>query len=236
MNVLALINARGGSKGLPRKNVRPLQGKPLIVWSIESALGAKLVSKVVVSTDDQEIADVARAGGASVPFIRPANLATDTALQIDAIRHAVGYLEDHGEMFNAIVVLQPTAPLREPGDIDGAIALLLRSNADSVISVCDVGGRHPATLYTSDKSGALVPLLRSNLRGVLRQDFGTVLWRNGAIYAMRRDTVMEGNSLYGATTIGYLMPEERSMNIDTLFDWKLVEGYLRLAKEEKDNG
>ena len=232
MNVLALVNARGGSKGVPRKNVRPLLGKPLIAWSIEAGLAATRVTSVVVSTDDPEIAEVARRHGARVPFRRPAALATDESLQIDTVRHAVSFLEAQDEFHDVVLILQPTSPLRRPEDVDGALQLLETSGADSVISVCDVGGRHPLTCYRAGADGALSPLLPSDPRGVLRQNFDTVLWRNGAIFAMRRDVVMTRNSLYGARTVGYLMPEERSFNIDSLFDLKVTEGYLRLLAEE----
>ena len=234
MKVLALVNAREGSKGVPRKNVRPLLGKPLIAWSIEAGLAAARVTSLVVSTDDPEIAEIARHHGARVPFMRPSELATDDAMQIDAVRHTVGFLEARGEFHDVVLILQPTAPLRRPEDVDGALTLLETSGADSVISVCDVGGRHPLTCYRAGAGGVLSPLLPSDTRGVQRQDFGTVLWRNGAIYAMRHDVVMKDNSLYGARTVGYLMPEERSFNIDSLFDWKLTEGYLRLLSGEKE--
>ena len=232
MNVLALVNARGGSKGVPRKNVRPLLGKPLIAWSIEAGLAATRVASVVVSTDDPEIAEAARHHGARVPFMRPAELAADDSLQIDTVRHAVGFLEAQNEFHDVVLILQPTAPLRRPEDVDGALQLLEMSGADSVISVSDVGGRHPLTCYRADADGVLSPLLPSDARGVQRQDFGTVLWRNGAIYAMRRDVVMTQHSLYGTRTVGYPMPEERSFNIDSLFDLRVTEGYLRLLAEE----
>lgn len=235
MSVLAIINARGGSKGVPRKNIKPLMGKPLIAWSIEAGSRSELIDKLIVSTDDIEIANVAAEHGASVPFIRPAELATDKALQIDAIRHAVGFLEDAGECFDVILILQPTVPLREAQDIDRALTLLQKSGADSVISVCDVGGRHPVTCY-HEQDGFITPILQCDDRGVLRQEFGQVLWRNGAIYAMRRDTVMVENSLYGKSTVGYVMPESRSFNIDSTFDWDVTEGYLRLIKDRGNAG
>lgn len=234
MKVLALVNARGGSKGLPRKNVRPLLGKPLIAWSIEAGLAAARVTSLVASTDDPEIAEVARRHGARVPFMRPSELATDEALQIDAIRHAVGFLEAQGESYDVVLILQPTSPLRRSEDVDGALALLETSGADSVISVCDVDGRHPLSWYHAGAGGVLSPLLAFDPRGVQRQDFGAMLWRNGAIYAMRRGVVMEGNSLYGTKTVGYPMPEERSFNIDSPFDWRVTEGYLRLSSGERE--
>lgn len=233
MNVLALVNARGGSKGVPGKNIKPLAGKPLIAWSIEAGLRAKRVTRLVVSTDSQEIADIARAAGADVPFLRPAELAQDKSLQIDAIKHAVGFVEQAGENFDVIAILQPTTPLRATEDIDGALELLERSGADSVISVCDVGGRHPLTCYTREEGDRLRPLLNANTAGVLRQEFSTVLWRNGAVYATRRDVIMEQSSLYGQSTVGYLMPEERSFNIDSLFDWDLTEGYIQLQQARR---
>lgn len=234
MNVLALVNARGGSKGVPRKNVRPLLGKPLIAWSIEVGLAATRVTSLVVSTDDPEIAEIARRHGARVPFMRPMELATDETLQIDVVRHAVKFLEAQGEFYDVLLILQPTVPLRWPEDVDGALTLLETSGADSVISVCDVGGRHPLTCYLAGSGDVLSPFLPSDTRGVQRQDFGTVLWRNGAIYAMRHNIVMKENSLYGAKTVGYLMPEERSFNIDSQFDWRLTEGYMRLPSEERE--
>lgn len=228
MKVLGLINARGGSVGIPRKNIRLLEGKPLIAWSIEAGLNSEKITDLVVSTDDIEIAEIATMYGAKVPFIRPSKLATNNSLQIDVIRHAVKFMENLGNCYDVIVILQPTTPLRLSTDIDSALAVLEKNNVDSVISVCDVGGKHPLTCYSYDNKGLLRSLVDCNERGVLRQNFDKVLWRNGAIYAMRRDVVILGNNLYGETTAGYLMPEERSFNIDNLFDWDLVEGYLML--------
>jgi CMP-N,N'-diacetyllegionaminic acid synthase len=233
MKILALINARGGSKGVPKKNIKPLMNKPLIAWSIQAGINSEMISDVVVSTDDQKIADIAKRYGADVPFLRPPELATDNSLQIDCIKHAVGYLENLGSYYNIIIILQPTVPLRTSKDIDGALSTLIESNVDSVISVCDVGGRHPVTCYKEKGNGLIQPLVKSDLKGVLRQKFGKVLWRNGAIYAMYRDIVMEKDSLYGDSTVGYLMPEERSFNIDSHVDWDLVEGYLLLKDKKK---
>jgi CMP-N-acetylneuraminic acid synthetase len=227
MRVLGLINARGGSKSVPRKNIKPLLGKPLIVYSIEVGLAAKRIDRLVVSTDDGEIAGIARAAGADVPFLRPAELATDTALQIDAIRHAIASLEAEGDRFDAVAILQPTCPLRLPEDIDGALDMMERTQADTVITVCEVQGYHPLTMYTSDAAGRLSPLFEANRAGVLRQEFPTVLWRNGAIYGIRRDVVMQQGTLYGDRTVGFAMPAERSANIDEPIDWIITEALLR---------
>lgn len=147
MRCLGLINARGGSKGIPGKNIKLLNGRPLIAYSIEAGLAASRISRVVVSTDSTEIAEVARQHGADVPFMRPLGLASDTALQLDAIRHAVSVLEAEGDFYDVIVLLQPTCPLRTYLDVDKAVDLMEKSAADTVISVMQVHGQHPLTMY-----------------------------------------------------------------------------------------
>lgn len=224
--ILCLINARGGSKGVPGKNIRPMRGKPLIGYSIECAKKSGMIDHIIVSTDDRAIADVATSFGADVPFLRPAELATDKAKQIDAMIHAVGFLEGQGDRFDYICILQPTCPLRAVDDVDGALELLISSSADSVITVTDVGGRHPRTLYTKDSGQRLAPYLQSDAAGVLRQDFEDLYWRTGAVYAMKRDVLMNQRSLYGTDIRGYVMPEERCFNIDSPFDWDLCEAYM----------
>lgn len=233
MKTLCLINARSGSKGVPRKNIKPLNGKPLIAYSIETALKSRRIGRVVVSTDSQNIADVAKAYGAETPFLRPPELATDTAKQIDAMIHAVAALEQAGDRYDYICILQPTCPLRSAEDVDGALQLLLDSGADSVITVTDVGGRHPRTLYTQNPDGQIRAYLDSAPGGVLRQDFENLLWRTGAVYAMKRDILMEQRSLYGQDIRGYPVPEERSFNIDTIFDWELTEAWIQYLDNRK---
>ncbi|HEX9660078.1 MAG TPA: acylneuraminate cytidylyltransferase family protein, partial [Rhodothermales bacterium] len=155
--VLAVIPARGGSKGVPRKNLVQLCGRPLIAYTIGAGLSATSVSRLVVSTEDEEIASVARSLGADVPFIRPATLATDTAQSLPVVQHAIQAVEEvEGTPYDVIVMLQPTTPLRTAGDIDSAVALLLESGADSVVSVVDVGGHHPYRMKRIDDDGRLV--------------------------------------------------------------------------------
>lgn len=233
MRCLGLINARGGSKGIPGKNIKPLLGKPLIVYSIEAGLAARSLARVVVSTDDPQIAQVAKAAGADIPFMRPAELATDKALQIDAIRHALLALEAEGDVYDAVAILQPTCPLRLAEDIDGAVETMVRTGVDTVISVMEVHGQHPLTMYTADSDGALSPLLEANRAGVLRQEFPEVLWRNGAVYVIRRDVVVNDRTLYGAKVGGYVMPDERSSNIDEPIDWVITEALLRHRLEQE---
>lgn len=226
MKILGLVNARGGSKGVPGKNIKPLGGKPLIAWSIAAGLGSKMLSKLVVSTDCEDIAAAARAAGADVPFLRPAALATDTARQIDAVIHAVTFMEAQDGRYDYLCILQPTCPLRSAADIDGALDLLVSSGADSVITVTEVGGRHPMTLYRKGEAARLLPYVPSDGAGVLRQAFEPVFWRTGGVYAMKRDVAVERRSLYGDDLRGYAVPEERSFNIDSPFDWDLCAAYV----------
>lgn len=233
MKTLCLINARSGSKGVPGKNIRPLNGKPLIAYSIETALKSRLIERVIVSTDAQNIADIAKAYGAEVPFLRPPELATDTAKQIDVMIHAVTMLEQVGSRYDYICILQPTCPLRDPQDVDGALDLLVSSNADSVITITEVGGRHPRTLYTKDLDYKIKPYLESDSAGVRRQDFEDLFWRTGAVYAMKRNVLLEQRSLYGQDIRGYTVPETRSFNIDTPFDWDLTEAWIQYLTKDK---
>lgn len=226
-SILCLINARGGSKGVPGKNIKPLNGKPLIGWSVDVARQSKLIKKIVVSTDSEEIARVATKHGASVPFIRPSELATDTAKQIDVVNHALKFLESMGERYDYVCILQPTCPLRSVEDVDGTLDLLISSGADSAITVTEVGGRHPRTLYKMHEGDQKVtPYVEKNTSGVMRQNFEALYWRTGAVYALRTSVVKAG-SLYGNDARGYKVPEERAFNIDTPFDFELTEAWLK---------
>jgi N-acylneuraminate cytidylyltransferase len=221
--MLGLINARAGSKGIPHKNIKPLLGKPLIAWTIEAALQSRALSHLVVSTEDAEIAAIAAQWGAQVPFQRPMHLATDEALQIDVVLHAVAQMEQReAQPYDVVVLLQPTAPLRTSSDIDQALQLLIESGADSVVSFSPVIQAHPYYLYTLE-AGKPQPFVASTDPLLQRQDFPTVYVRNGAIYATRRDLLVQQRTYYGADCRAYVMPPERSINIDTPFDWQLVE-------------
>lgn len=223
MKVLGLINARKGSKGIPKKNIKLLNKKPLINYSIEAALKSKLIDDLVVSTDCTDIAQISKESGASVPFLRPDYLALDDTLQIEVIKHAVNYLKKQNKVYEIIILLQPTCPLRNEQDIDNSIKLLINSNADTVISVMKVTGQHPVTMYKGNPKTKLEPLIKSNPKGVLRQKFNDVYWRNGSIYAFKEEVLFKNNSLYGEKIVGYEMPLERSANIDEPFDWDFTE-------------
>lgn len=223
--ILAVIPARGGSKGVHRKNVRNFSGKPLIAWTIESALAAKdLFYNVIVSTDDTEIADIAREYGADVPFIRPSNLAEDTTPTLPVLQHAVNFIEKQDNVYlDQVMLLQPTDPLRTIDDIEQSIAISNKENCDSVISVVQVFAEHPI-LMKKIINNRLTHYCIEEKEGTRRQDYSPAAYmRNGAIYLSRRDVIMNDNSIWGASICPYIMPEERSYGIDNERDFRLAE-------------
>ncbi|MBN2386556.1 MAG: acylneuraminate cytidylyltransferase family protein [Anaerolineales bacterium] len=227
--ILAVIPARGGSKGVLRKNVRALAGKPLIAYTIEAALqvGDRLQG-VIVSTDDQAIAEVALQHGAEVPFLRPPELSSDRIPMVPVLQHAVGESEARGgTRLDWILLLQPTAPLRTPDDIRAAIELATRGGCDSVISVVQVFAVHPI-LMKRIEGDRLLPFCIEEQEGTRRQDYQPPAYmRNGAIYLTRRDVLMERGSIWGEIIRPYVMPEERSVSIDHELDFKLAELMLQ---------
>lgn len=227
MVVLAIVPARGGSKGVRGKNLRPLLGKPLIVHTLEAALASRSIDHLVVSTDDPEIASVATECGVDVPFLRSAELASDDATQLDVVLHALRGVEQARQTrYDVVLLLQPTAPLRVTADIDGALDQLAASGADSVISLCQVESGHPYYMYTLDGDHP-EPLLGVPMRPTRRQAFPRVYLRNGAIYAVRRDVLVEQLSFYGQDLRAFVMPFERSVNIDSELDFALAEFLLQ---------
>jgi CMP-N-acetylneuraminic acid synthetase len=213
MHVLGLIPARGGSKGIPRKNLVPVAGKSLLAWTLEAANGAETLTHVVVSTDDDEIANAAQAD----VLRRPAELATDDTPMIDVIRHAIEEL--HPDL---VVVLQPTSPLRRSEHVDGAVLLLLETGADSVVSVVEVPHRYSPEALMDLVDGRLVA--RGTTRS--RQEQETVYARNGpAVLALRADRL--GRDLYDGDCRAYVMDERSSLDVDSPFDLELADLLLR---------
>lgn len=212
--VLALITARGGSKGLPRKNVLFAGGKPLVAWTVEAAISAECVDRVVLSSDDEEIIAAARAAGCEAPFCRPAHLASDMATSIDVVLHALDRLPG----FEYVILLQPTSPLRTAADIDAAFALMLESAAPSCVSVCETD-QSPYWMYRVAGDNKLQRLLPEGEGIARRQDFPPIYVLNGAIYIARIDWLQENKNFVGAETVAYLMPKERSLDIDTADDF-----------------
>lgn len=232
--VLAVIPARGGSKGVPRKNVRELAGKPLIAYTIECALAVKhLLHRIVVSTDDDEIAAVARRWGAEVPFRRPAELAGDTVPMAPVLQHAVRFVEARdGCRMDWVLLLQPTDPLRVPADVEEAMRLAAAGGCDSVISVVQVFAVHPI-LMKRIEDGRLLPYCIEEKEGSRRQDYQPPAYmRNGAVYFTRRDVLVERGSIWGDVIRPYVMPPERSVGVDSELDLRLLELLLREGGQE----
>ncbi|HVG08811.1 MAG TPA: acylneuraminate cytidylyltransferase family protein [Thermoanaerobaculia bacterium] len=222
MRVLGIVPARGGSKGIPGKNVRPLGGKPLLVHTAEAALAARLLSRVVLTTDDEGIAEVGRGCGLEVPFLRPAELAMDDTPTLPVLQHAVSELERVGDRFDAVCLLQPTSPFRRAGDIDGCIELLEKEGLDAVISVLPVPPEHnPHWVYFRD-DGLLRLATGEDQPIPRRQELPLAFHRDGSVYVTRRDVLMEGNSLYGKR-LGGFPADSRSVNLDTPADWDRAE-------------
>lgn len=236
-SVVAIILARGGSKGVPGKNVALVAGKPLIAWTIDTALQSQLLDRVIVSTDDKEIADVAQHHGAEVPFLRPAELAKDETPGIAPLLHAVRWLDKH-ENYRPkyVMLLQPTSPFRTVGDIQATFELAKKKQADAVVSVTPVQ-QHPYWMKRISEDGRLVGFLPMERSYHRRQDLPSVYASNGAIYLARRDVIMEQETFYTDQTYAYVMPAEHSLDIDTYWDLYLADLILdNRAKLEKQLG
>lgn len=226
--VLALIPARGGSKGLPGKNLRLLAGKPLLVWSVEQGLATPEIARVVVSTDDPEVAAIARACGGDVPFLRPAEISGDDAPTSAAVLHALDFLSAQGEEFDAILLLEPTSPLRAPGDLAGAIKVLAEGwdRADSVVSVGAIHTESPFVAKTINAEGFVVPLLPPS--GVTRrQDLPTAYFPYGVAYLTKVSAFRTVPTFYQRATLPFLVERWQNFEIDDATDFVCVEAVMR---------
>lgn len=223
--VLALIPARGGSKGIPGKNIRELAGKPLIAWTIEAACAARSIDRVVVSSDDPSILDVARVWGADVPFVRPAELARDETPGIDVVLHALDRLPG----VDWVVLLQPTSPLRTAEDIDAAVARCRGMGAPACVSVTEAQ-TPPWWMFRLSREGYLCSFLPDGERPLRRQDAPALFSLNGAIYVARADWLRQSRSFLTEETVAYVMPPERSVDIDTPLDLAMAACLLRQRK------
>ena len=234
--VLAVIPARGGSKVIPRKNVRLLNGKPLIAYSIEQAVLARTLTRVIVSTDDEEIAQVVRNWGGNVPFLRPANLAQDDTPMLPVLMHALEYAEEEdGIQYSAVVILQPTSPLRTADDIDKSVYILLSTRADTVVTICQVDKlSHPLLVQRIDVQGSnrLYPfytgLEYAKFSHANREELPPVVRLNGAVYAVRRETLVHEKKIIGSDVYAVWMEVSRSIDIDTEEDIRIADALIRL--------
>lgn len=228
LTVLGLIPARGGSRGFPGKNIAPLGGLPVIAHSIRAAAAARRLTRTIVSTDDPVIAETCRRHGADVPFLRPAELARDDTPTLPVLLHALAALK---EPYDAVMILQPTSPLRLPADIDAAVQLLERDPAaDSVISVVAVDDNHPARMKRIEDGVLVDPPFAEAFEGQRRQDLPPLYLRNGAIYLTRTPVLTGRHSIKGDRCLAYVMPRERSINIDQPLDIVFAEALI--ARQE----
>ena len=221
--LLAIIPARGGSKRLSRKNILDFAGKPLIAWSIESALRSKYIDRVVISTDDQEIADISKKYGADVPFMRPDELATDKATSIDVVLHLLEKLETDNKFYDYIILLQPTSPLRTTQNIDESVELLQSKNSDSVISVCKAE-HSPLWCNTLPEDDDLCGFIKESTVNKRGQDLEQYYRLNGAIYLCSINSLKKENAFFlKSNCLAYKMEQEQSVDIDTKVDFMLAE-------------
>jgi len=219
--VLAIIPARGGSKGLPGKNIKSVGGKPLIAWTIEAALASKFIDRVVLSSDDEAIINTAKQYGCEAPFVRPKELAQDDSPAIDTVLHALQQLPQ----YDITVLLQPTCPLRSAEDIDNALSIMFSKNAKSCVSVT-TPEKSPYWMYTVNSFNRMNPLLDKKLAAKQRQELPPVYVLNGAIYAIYSDVLLNTRSFVPDGTVPFMMDKEHSVDVDYQLDLDFVEFLL----------
>ena len=229
LRVLALVPARAGSKGLPGKNIRPLLGKPLLAWPIAAARASRYVDRVVISTDSAEFAAIAQAAGADVPFLRPAEHASDTAPSIAFIEHALDTLAAAGDRFDLLVLLEPTSPLTEAADIDAALEALVaaRPQAESIVGVTALVSTHPAFAVRLDAQGLMQPYAAASF-GLLprRQDTEPLYSLDGSLYISTVEAIRRERGFCHARTLPFITPRWKSFEVDDLVDFICIEAIL----------
>jgi CMP-N,N'-diacetyllegionaminic acid synthase len=227
MKVIGLIPARGGSKGLPRKNIRVLNGEPLLYYTASAALTSRLLSRVILSTEDEEIARIGKECGLDVPFLRPMELAQDDTPTLPVVQHALKFFENRGEYYDAVCLLQPTNPLRRAEQIDACIQLLEEQKVDTVFTVLQVPPKYnPHWVYFQSENGLLHISTGEQEPLPRRQMLPQAYHREGSVYVTRRDVIMKQNSLYGSKILGYELNPDESVNIDSLDDFTRAEKLL----------
>lgn len=228
--VIGVIPARGGSQGIPGKNIKPIYGKPLIAWTIEVALASELIDEVIVSTDSLEIKEVAEEFGARVPFLRPDYLAEDTSTSMDVLMHALDHMEnEESKTFDVLLMLEPTSPLRELKDIDHSLKSLIDHNrARSIAGVANVEGANPDFVIRLDEG-----MMRSNVNFVVkrRQDIEDYYFYEGTIYASYVTDLRERRNFYHNEALGYIVPKWKSFEIDDPIDFTIIEHLLELREK-----
>ena len=234
MNIITFIPARGGSKGIPKKNIIDVAGKPLISWTIDAAVKSSYLEHIYVSTDSQDIADVAKKCGAEVPFLRPDELSTDTSTTLDAALHLINwYKHNIGIKPDYILTLQPTSPLRTTYDIDTAIEIAINNNASAVVSVCEAKD-HPYLTMRFTENGEITSFINTDKNFIRRQEMPPAYFINGAIYINKIEDLIKEKTMFPQKTLGYIMPNERSIDIDDYWDLKMANHFLNnIGQDDK---
>lgn len=231
-HVLGLMAARGNSKGIPRKNLKPLLGRPLLGWTAEALVAAKHLSRRICCSDDPNIMAAARTFGLETPWQRPRHLADDKSMVVDVIIHALEWLEARGEeTFTHVALVQATSPTVLPEDIDAAVEKAIETGADTVISGVEAGQQHPSTMYTLNENGRVEWLQVVETRQARRQDLPPVYMRTGLIYVISIPSLRATRSIYGDHIVATTIPVERAVTIDTLHDFKLAELLLKESQK-----
>ena len=228
MKILALVPARGGSRGIPGKNIRELHGKPLLAYTAEAARETNLFDRIVLSTDSEQIAEVGRPLGLETPFLRPSELAADDTPMLPVIEHALGELANEGFEPEVIVLLQPTAPLRRPEHVRAAVQLLRSTNCDAVVSVVEVPKHYSPDFVLRLDGDRLRPFLPRGEGVHRRQDARRSFSRDGTVYAFWQRTLTKHGSIYGEDCRPLIISREQSINLDNEDDWAAAERQLRL--------
>ncbi|MCY6958632.1 acylneuraminate cytidylyltransferase family protein [Clostridium brassicae] len=223
--ILAIIPARGGSKGIPHKNIMDICGKPLIAYSIEAAKKSKYIDYTLVSTDDIEIKEVGLKHGAEVPFLRPESISNDVAKSIDVVIHAIDFLKDEEKEFDYVLLLQPTSPLRTYEDVDNAIETLMSNGEESLVSLCEVD-ENPVIMRTIENN-KLKPIMEFKGDNLRRQELPKVYIFNGALYLNKVSMILNDKCFVNEKTIPYIMDRKKSVDIDNIIDAKLVALILK---------
>lgn len=228
MKVLALIPARGGSKGIPNKNIKDLKGKPLIAYTVDAARESGLFDDIIVSTDDEKIAEVAKACGASVPFMRPDDLATDQSPTLPVVQHVIATLAQQGKEYDAVCLLQATSPFRTSQDIIRSIETFQAEQTDSLISVREVPHAYNPHWVFEPEGDSNTLRIATGEKEIIprRQELPKAYIRDGMIYLTKTGVIMEQNSLYGTSIAYYISEAKEHVNLDTLEDWQEAESIL----------
>jgi N-acylneuraminate cytidylyltransferase/CMP-N,N'-diacetyllegionaminic acid synthase len=232
--VISIVAARGGSKGLPGKNLYHLDGRPLVAWPVAAALGAASVSRVIISTDDEAIAKAANLAGADVPFMRPAHLASDTASSMDVVMHSLDTLEAQGDEYDYVVLLEPTSPLTESSDIDAAFSKLhaTRGKADAIVGICGVESTHPEYDVRINAEGLITPFLMPDFKSLRRrQEVEKLYFLEGSLYISCVKAFRRYKTFFHDRTLGYEVPRWKSLEVDDIFDLIMIEAVVQRRDE-----